>query len=294
MNKEIIFKENGINILSGKAVASKVRSELKKEIADLSASYRPPCLAVILVGDDPASAVYVGMKEKTCAKLGIRSLKFKYPSDMREADLLNKIEELNRDAEVDGILVQLPLPDHIDERKVIEKIDPSKDVDGFHPYNMGRLIAGDPVFVPCTPFGIMRLLKEADVSCKGKKAVVIGRSLIVGKPVASLLLAEHATVTVCHSRTSDLKGEVKSADIVVAAVGRPKMVGGDWIKEGTVVIDVGVNRMEDGSLAGDVDFESVGPKSSLITPVPGGVGPMTIAMLMLNTVKAARMAAGRN
>ena len=280
------------NIISGKAVAAEVREGLKAEVEALvkDTGIRPG-LSVILVGDDPASQVYVRNKKKACEKAGINSVEHRLPADTIEVELLKLIGELNVDSSVHGILVQLPLPDGLNEDKVLEAIDPSKDVDGFHPYNMGRLVTGKPVFEPCTPLGIMRLLESTGVDLKGKEAVIVGRSNIVGKPMTFMLLREHATVTICHSRTKDLAEKVRGADIVVAAVGIAEMVKGDWIKEGAVVIDVGINRVADGSLVGDVEFDAASERASYITPVPGGVGPMTIAMLLSNTVRSAKLSA---
>ncbi len=280
------------NIISGKEVAAEVREGLKAEVEALvkDTGVRPG-LAVVLVGDDPASQVYVRNKKKACEKAGINSIEHRLPAETTEEELLTLIGELNADTSVHGILVQLPLPDGLSEDRVLETIDPSKDVDGFHPYNMGRLVTGKPVFEPCTPLGIMRLLHSTGIDLKGKEAVIVGRSNIVGKPMAFMLLREHATVTICHSRTRDLKEKVRGADVVVAAVGIAEMVKGDWIKEGAVVIDVGINRIEDGSLVGDVEFATASERASYITPVPGGVGPMTIAMLLSNTVRSAKLSA---
>ncbi len=280
-------------IIDGKAIAQKRREAVAERVADLRERGVVPGLAVVIVGDDPASEIYVCMKHKACDEAGIRSFKHELPEDTSQADLLALIDELNANPDVHGILVQLPLPGHIDEEAVIEAIDPDKDVDGFHPENVGRMFIGKDAFLPCTPHGCMVLLEEAGVDLKGKEAVVVGRSNIVGKPVAMMLLAEHATVTICHSRTVDLPEVVGRADVLVVAVGRPEMVKGEWIKEGAVVIDVGVNRTENG-LVGDVEFEAAAERASAITPVPGGVGPMTIAMLMENTVQSAeRTMSGR-
>jgi methylenetetrahydrofolate dehydrogenase (NADP+) / methenyltetrahydrofolate cyclohydrolase len=276
-------------ILDGKALAAQIKADLKGEIDQFARGGRPPTLAVVLVGEDPASSIYVKNKAKSCQDLGIRSLRFDYPATLGEAELLRKVDELNADPAVDGILVQLPLPKQIDARLVIDRIDPAKDVDGFHPQNVGRLAAGEPTFVPCTPLGVIRLLESGGVRFVGSRAVVIGRSNIVGKPVAQLLLARHCTVTVCHSRTVDLAGEARRADILVAAIGKAEMVRGDWIKEGAAVIDVGINRNAEGKLIGDVAFAEASTRAGMITPVPGGVGPMTIAMLMSNTLQAARL-----
>ncbi|WP_020676027.1 bifunctional methylenetetrahydrofolate dehydrogenase/methenyltetrahydrofolate cyclohydrolase FolD [Geopsychrobacter electrodiphilus] len=275
-------------IIDGKAIASKMRAAIKAESADLRAKEIIPGLAVVLVGDDPASRVYVSMKEKACTECGIFSDEYKLPAETSEADLLAVIEKLNDDPQIDGILVQLPLPKHINENNILEAILPAKDVDGFHPYNVGRLVTGNPLFRPCTPYGVMKMLEETGVDLNGKNVVVVGRSNIVGKPVALMCLAAHATVTICHSRTLDLPAKVADADIVIAAVGIPAMVKGDWIKEGAVVIDVGVNRVGDKKLVGDVDFEAASKRASAITPVPGGVGPMTITMLLFNTLESAK------
>ncbi len=277
------------NLIKGKPLAKQVRRELKQEVAALAEQGIKPCLAVVLVGEDPASAIYVRNKARSCRRVGIEARDHRLPETTSQGDLLALVQQLNDDAAVHGILVQLPLPRGLDEKAILETIDPAKDVDGFHPVNMGRLLAGDPQFVPCTPLGIMRMLREAGTELKGAEAVVVGRSNIVGKPMAQLLLAEHCTVTICHSRTRDLAGVVRRADIVVAAVGVARLVKGDWIKEGATVIDVGINRVDD-KLVGDVAFDEAAPRAAAITPVPGGVGPMTIAMLLANTIKAARLA----
>ena len=275
-------------IIDGKEIAGRLRETIAADVAEVKKQGTTPGLAVVLVGDDPASRVYVSMKEKACAQAGIFSDEHKLPAGTTEAQLLALIGELNRDPRIDGILVQLPLPDHIDEGKVLEAISPAKDVDGFHPYNVGRLVTGNPLFQPCTPYGVMKMLDAIGVDLSGKEVVVVGRSNIVGKPVALMCLARHATVTVCHSRTRDLPAKVRAADVVIAAVGRPEMIKGDWIKEGAVVIDVGVNRVGDKKLVGDVEFEAARQRASAITPVPGGVGPMTITMLLYNTVESAK------
>ncbi|WP_432821401.1 bifunctional methylenetetrahydrofolate dehydrogenase/methenyltetrahydrofolate cyclohydrolase FolD [Trichloromonas sp.] len=281
-------------IIDGKAIAERMRETIAADTAVLSAKGTTPGLAVVLVGEDPASRVYVSMKEKACEKAGIFSAEHKLAEQTTEAELLTLIDALNKDARIDGILVQLPLPGHIDESKVLEAISPAKDVDGFHPYNVGRLVTGNPLFQPCTPYGVMKMLEQTGVDLKGKEVVVVGRSNIVGKPVALMCLAEHATVTICHSRTKDLAEQVRRADVVIAAVGRPEMIKGDWIKPGAVVIDVGVNRVGEKKLVGDVEFEAARERASAITPVPGGVGPMTITMLLYNTVESAkRRAAGK-
>lgn len=279
-------------ILDGKALAAEIRSEVKTQVAALAEKGVSTALAVILVGDDSASQVYVRNKIKACADTGIRSLEFRMPAETTQQELLAKIAELNADDSVDGILVQLPLPEQINADSVISAIDPSKDVDGFHVANAGALVTGKQGFVPCTPFGVMRLIKKSGVDPRGKSAVIVGRSNIVGKPMALLLLAADATVTVAHSRTPDLSAVTRNADILVAAVGRAKLIKADMVKPGAVVIDVGMNRDENGKLCGDVDFSEVKAIAGSITPVPGGVGPMTIAMLMQNTVLAAQMRRG--
>ena len=275
-------------ILDGKKIAAEIRASVKGETRLLKERGIVPGLAVVLVGDNPASKVYVGQKEKGCLEAGFASFLHRLPGGTSQKDLLDLIGKLNADPLVHGILVQLPLPDQIDEEKVIAAIKPEKDVDGFSPVNMGRLVAGMSAIEPCTPKGIMRLLEASGIELAGKEAVVIGRSNIVGKPVALMLLAKSATVTVCHSRTRDLDAHTKRADILVAAVGRPRFVTADMVKDGVVVIDVGINRLEEG-LVGDVDFEGVSEKASWITPVPGGVGPMTIAMLLENTLEQAKL-----
>lgn len=279
-------------ILDGKALAAKIRSEVKTQVAALAEKGVSTALAVILVGDDSASQVYVRNKIKACADTGIRSLEFRMPAETTQQQLLAKIAELNADENVDGILVQLPLPKQINADAVISAIAPAKDVDGFHVANAGALVTGKQGFVPCTPFGVMRLIEKSGVNPRGKSAVIIGRSNIVGKPMALLLLAADATVTVAHSRTPDLSAVTRNADILVAAVGRAKLIKADMVKPGAVVIDVGMNRDETGKLCGDVDFAEVKEIAGSITPVPGGVGPMTIAMLMQNTVLAAQMRRG--
>ena len=276
-------------LISGKVVSASVREEIKREVEELKDKKSiVPGLAVILVGDDPASAVYVRNKHKGCLETGIRSYQIELPTDTSEEELLSKIDELNADSDVHGILVQLPLPKHISEQKVIDRISPKKDVDAFHPQNVGKIMLGTYEFLPCTPAGVMELLKYYDVSIEGKECVVLGRSNIVGKPMAHLLLAKNGTVTVCHSRTKNLGDVTRRADILVVAIGKAKFVGADMIKPGAVVIDVGINRGEDGKLCGDVDFDAVSNVASMITPVPGGVGPMTITMLLKNTLTAAK------
>ena len=279
-------------ILDGKALAAEIRSEVKTQVAALAEKGVSTALAVILVGDDSASQVYVRNKIKACADTGIRSLEFRMPAETTQQQLLAKIAELNADESVDGILVQLPLPKQINADAVISAIDPAKDVDGFHVANAGALVTGKQGFVPCTPFGVMRLIEKSGVNPRGKSAVIVGRSNIVGKPMALLLLAADATVTVAHSRTPDLCAVTRNADILVAAVGRAKLIKADMVKSGAVVIDVGMNRDENGKLCGDVDFAEVKEIAGSITPVPGGVGPMTIAILMQNTVLAAQMRRG--
>ncbi len=279
-------------ILDGKALAAEIRSEVKTQVAALAEKGVSTALAVILVGDDSASQVYVRNKIKACADTGIRSLEFRMPAETTQQQLLAKIAELNADENVDGILVQLPLPKQINADAVILAIDPAKDVDGFHVANAGALVTGKQGFVPCTPFGVMRLIEKSGVDPRGKSAVIVGRSNIVGKPMALLLLAADATVTVAHSRTPDLCAVTRNADILVAAVGRAKLIKADMVKPGAVVIDVGMNRDENGKLCGDVDFSEVKAIAGSITPVPGGVGPMTIAMLMQNTALATQMRRG--
>lgn len=272
-------------LIDGKAISTAIKNELKKEVADNNIK---ATLAVIQVGNDPASSVYVGNKKKACEYIGIGSASYELPEETSEEELLKLIDDLNADDSINGILVQLPVPKHIDDKKIIERISPLKDVDGFHPESVGNLCIGRDGFVSCTPAGIIELLKRSDITIEGKECVVIGRSNIVGKPMALLLIANNGTVTVCHSKTKDLKTVCKRADILVAAVGKPKMINSEYIKEGAVVIDVGIHRMENGKLCGDVDFDDVKDIVSAITPVPGGVGPMTIAMLMANCVKAAK------
>jgi methylenetetrahydrofolate dehydrogenase (NADP+)/methenyltetrahydrofolate cyclohydrolase len=275
-------------IIDGKAIAKEIRARIKDETAELKKCDVTPGLAVVLVGDDPASRVYVTMKEKACAEAGIFSDEHKLPAETSEEQLLELVAQLNADERIDGILVQLPLPDHIDESKVLEAISPKKDVDGFHPYNVGRLATGNPLFKPCTPYGVMKMLEHTGVDLTGADVVVVGRSNIVGKPVALMCLAQHATVTICHSRTRDLAQRVKAADVVIAAVGRAEMIKGEWIKSGATVIDVGINRVGEKKLVGDVEFAAASEKAAAITPVPGGVGPMTIAMLLQNTLESAK------
>lgn len=284
-------------IIDGKNVAADMREELKQRVSELKTKGIVPGLCVILVGEDPASKSYVTAKEKACEQAGIYSDDNRLPADTSQDDLLGLIDNKNKDSRINGILVQLPLPDHIDESKVLLAIDPNKDVDGFHPTNVGKMVAGEKAFLPCTPHGIIHLLLRSGVKIEGAEVVVVGRSNIVGKPIANMLIQKsdtgNATVTVCHTRTKNLAEHVKRADIVIAAAGRPNTITADMVKDGVVVIDVGVNRVDDPTkkkgyrLVGDVDFEAVKEKASLITPVPGGVGPMTITMLMYNTVESA-------
>ena len=279
-------------LISGKEISLSVKEIVAEEVKDLKKNGIEPCLAVILVGDDPASKVYVNNKKKACEFCGIRSLEYLLPADASQEELNSLVEKLNSDESVNGILCQLPLPAHLDEKEVLNLIKPEKDVDAFHPENVGHIMIGDFNFLPCTPAGIMEMLKYENIGLDGKNCVIIGRSNIVGKPMAMLMLKENATVTVCHSHTKNLKELVARADVVVAAVGKAKFVTADMIKDGAVIIDVGINRCEDGKLYGDVDFEACKEKASYITPVPGGVGPMTIATLMQNTVTAAKIQKG--
>ncbi|MES9833277.1 MAG: bifunctional methylenetetrahydrofolate dehydrogenase/methenyltetrahydrofolate cyclohydrolase FolD [Candidatus Thiodiazotropha sp. DIVDIV] len=277
-------------LLDGKAIAAELRAKIKAGVDNrIAAGLRRPGLAVVLVGENPASQVYVRNKRKSCEEVGFHSQSFDLPIDTSQADLLKIIDKLNDDESIDGILVQLPLPDQIDEEAVIERILPTKDVDGFHPYNVGRLALRMPILRPCTPRGVMTMLDHTGQKLEGLDAVIIGQSNIVGRPMALELLAARCTITVCHSRTKDLAGKARSADILVAAVGRPEFVPGDWVKEGAIVIDVGINRTDEGKLVGDVDFEAAKERASWITPVPGGVGPMTIATLLENTLQAAEL-----
>ena len=280
------------NIIDGKKISAEVKEEARQKVLALNEKGISVGLAVVLVGDNPASKVYVNNKKKACEATGIKSFEYLLAEDTKREDLLSLIEKLNADDEVDGILVQLPLPRHLDEKEVINAISPSKDVDAFHPINVGKIMIGDYDFLPCTPAGVMRLLDESGVEVCGKNCVVIGRSNIVGKPMAMLLLHANGTVTICHSRTRNLKEICREADILVASIGKPEFVTGDMVKEGAVVVDVGINRKADGKLVGDVCFAEVEPKASYITPVPGGVGPMTITMLLKNTLTAASIARG--
>jgi methylenetetrahydrofolate dehydrogenase (NADP+)/methenyltetrahydrofolate cyclohydrolase len=283
-------------LIKGSEISKQIREELKQEVSQLKEKHNlVPGLATILVGEDEASKVYVGQKEKACKELGIHSERINLPGNTTEADLLSLIENLNKNNKIHGILVQLPLPKHINETNVLYAIDPKKDVDGFHPVNVGKLMLGEPDFIPCTPHGIQQLLVRSGIETNGAEVVVVGRSNIVGKPIANMLFQKkkggNATVTVCHTGTKDIAAHTKQADILIVAAGKPKTITADMVKEGVVVIDVGVNRLPTG-LVGDVDFETVKEKAKAITPVPGGVGPMTIAMLMYNTVHAAKMQSG--
>lgn len=275
-------------LIDGKLISTQIKNELKEEVAKMKEQGIEPCLAVIQVGQDPASCVYVNNKKKACAYIGIKSLSYELEETISQEELLNLIDDLNKNDEVNGILVQLPLPKHINENAVIDAIAPQKDVDGFHPETVGKMCIGTKGFLPCTPAGVIQLLKRSGIEISGKECVVVGRSNIVGKPMAMLLLAENGTVTITHSRTKDLKEVTKRADILVAALGKPKFITSEYVKEGAVVIDVGMHRDENNKLCGDVAFAEVSEKVSAITPVPGGVGPMTIAMLMNNCVETAR------
>lgn len=277
------------NIIDGKQISKDIKEELKAEVASLAAQGRKCCLAVIQVGNDPASSVYVGNKKKACAYVGIESLAYELPEETTEEELLTIIYKLNKDANVHGILCQLPLPKHINEDHVIKAISPKKDVDGFHPQNVGALVIGEKGFVSCTPAGIIQLLKRSNIEMDGKHCVVVGRSNIVGKPMSLLMLRENATVTICHSHTKNLKEICKEADILIVAIGKPQFIDKEYVKDGAVVIDVGIHRDENNKLCGDVKYDEVEPVASYITPVPGGVGPMTIAMLMHNCVEAMKL-----
>lgn len=276
------------NIIDGKQIANEIREGLKDEVEKLTEAGFKPGLAVILVGNNPASRTYVNNKQKSCKAIGVESVLIELPEDVAEEELLGQIKKLNQQEDIHGILVQLPLPKHISETKVIETISPDKDVDGFHPINIGKMMTGQDTFLPCTPFGVIKMLEHAQIDIAGKHAVIVGRSNIVGKPAGQLLLNKNATVTYCHSKTENLSNYTNQADILVAAIGKAKMITSDYIKPGAVVIDVGMNRDENGKLCGDVDFASVADKAGWITPVPGGVGPMTITMLLYNTVKSAK------
>ncbi len=282
-------------LIDGKKVSEDTRAEIAKGIEELkSSSGITPGLAAVLVGDDPASEIYVRNKRKACEKVGIYSEEHKLPAETTEEELLELVNKLNNDDKIHGILVQLPLPDHINETNILRNVSPLKDVDGFHPENVGRLVEGNPRFISCTPYGIIKMLDYYNIEIKGAEAVVVGRSNIVGKPIGILLLHRHATVTTCHSRTKDLGEVTRRADILVAAIGRANFITADMVKEGAVVIDVGINRNEEGKLTGDVDFANLSDKVSYITPVPGGVGPMTITMLLWNTLESAKLAAEAN
>ncbi len=274
------------NIIDGKRISQEIKDELKQRVAELKEQGLTGCLAVVQVGQDPASSVYVRNKKRACAYIGIESRSYELAEETTEEELLALLAQLNEDPKVNGVLVQLPVPEHMDENRIIQAISPKKDVDGFHPQNVGALVSGLPGYVSCTPAGIIQLLKRSGISIEGKSCVVIGRSNIVGKPMAVLMLRENATVTIAHSRTQNLREVCKQADILIVAVGKPKMIDASYIKEGAVVIDVGIHRGDDDKLCGDVDFESASAHAQAITPVPGGVGPMTIAMLMHNCVEA--------
>ena len=276
-------------IIDGKELAKKVRKELKKDVEELKAKGINPKLAVIMVGNDPGSTVYVRNKSKACEKVGIEFEEFLFDEKTEEAELLDLIDKLNADDSVHGILLQCPVPKHIDVNKAFRRISPNKDVDGFNPINVGNLTIGEDAFISCTPYGVVKMFEEYNIETEGKRAVILGRSNIVGKPMIQCMLNKNSTVTVCHSRTQNIGEVIKEADIVIAAIGKPNFVKADMVKEGAVVIDVGINRLEDGTITGDVDYENVAPKASFITPVPGGVGPMTIAMLLNNVVKAAKI-----
>ena len=277
-----------MTILDGKKLSQKIRAEVKKEVEELKKEGIVPGLAVILVGDDPASRVYVKMKKDACHDVGIYSVVHEFPETITEKELLSTIDMINENPNIHGLLIQLPLPKHIDTTKILERVSPDKDVDGFHPYNMGRLVEGLDTFAPCTPLGVMEFFKEYNIDLYGKDVCVVGASNIVGKPMWALLVNEMATVDICHIATKDLASHTKRADIVIVGVGKPNLITADMVKDGVIVIDIGINRLPDGKLVGDVDFENVSKKASYITPVPGGVGPMTIAMLLKNTLKAAK------
>ncbi len=282
-----------MQILDGKKLSQKIKSQIKEQTKELKEKYNiVPGLAVILVGDDPASLTYVKMKEKACKEVGFYSIVHHMPESISQEEIEETIKMMNQNPNIDGILVQLPLPSHIDTTKILELIDPAKDVDGFHPYNFGRLMQGLDTFAPCTPLGVIELLKEYNIDPKGLDVCVVGASNIVGKPMAALLLNANATVDICHIYTKDLQSHTKKADMVVVGVGKPNLITADMVKDGVILIDIGINRLPDGKLVGDADFEAISQKASYITPVPGGVGPMTIAMLLANTIKAARQRIG--
>ncbi|MDK2932348.1 MAG: methylenetetrahydrofolate dehydrogenase / methenyltetrahydrofolate cyclohydrolase [Clostridiales bacterium] len=292
MNGTNIVKGDNLltaKIISGKQVAARIKESLKNEVGLLKSKGILPGLAVVIVGSDPASRIYVNSKKKACEEIGIYSEEYALSEETTQEELLRLVRTLNEKKDVHGILVQLPLPNHLNEKEVINTINPDKDVDAFHPINVGKIMLGEPDYLPCTPAGVMELIKESGIDIAGKECVVVGRSNIVGKPQAMLLLQQHGTVTICHSRTKNLKEVCKRADILVVAVGKPQIITGDMIKPGAVVIDVGMNRLENRKLVGDVEFDSAVNVAGAITPVPGGVGPMTIAMLMKNTVKAAQI-----
>ena len=275
-------------VLDGKKISNQIKEEITVEVTQMrERNEKVPHLAAVLVGNDGASLTYVGSKVRSCKKIGFESTLIHLPEDTSEEELLRKVHQLNADEAIDGYIVQLPLPKHINEQKILMAVDPDKDVDGFHPFSVGCLATGNPTFRSCTPYGVMKMLESIDYDLNGKEVVVVGRSNIVGKPVALMCLAENATVTICHSRTADLPAHVGRADVVIAAVGRPEMIRGEWIKEGAVVIDVGINRVGDKKLVGDVEFDAAAARAGYITPVPGGVGPMTITMLLFNTIHSA-------
>jgi len=276
-------------ILNGKELAQKIQNKIKKDVELLKKASITPGLAVIMIGDDPASQVYVKKKAEACKEVGIYSVVHEMPENIKEETIINTIKLMNENQNINGILVQLPLPPHINQTKILEEIDPKKDVDGFHPYNMGRLCLGLDSFVPCTPLGVMKIFEEYDIDVKGKDVCIVGASNIVGKPMAALLLNDFATVDICHIYTKDLKEHTKRADIVIVGVGKAGLISEDMVKDDAIVIDIGINRLENGKLVGDVEYEGVSKKCSHITPVPGGVGPMTIAMLLSNTIKATRI-----
>ena len=277
-----------MTIIDGKKLSQKIREEIKVEVEDMKREGITPGLAVILVGNDPASQTYVKMKKNACGEVGIYSVVHEFPETISEKELLSTIDMINENPNIHGLLIQLPLPKHIDTTKILERVSPSKDVDGFHPYNMGRLVEGLDSFVPCTPLGVMEMFKEYKIDLYGKDVCVVGASNIVGKPMWALLVNKMATVDICHIATKDLAAHTKRADIVIVGVGKPNLITADMVKDGVIVIDIGINKLPNGKLVGDVDFENVSKKASFITPVPGGVGPMTIAMLLKNTIKAAR------